>query len=313
MLVYVERNQVPLSRTLVWVDRQGRETPVPLPARNYAYPSISPDGRRVALDIRDEGLDIWVLDLDPLNLRKLTFDPAPDIAPFWTLDGRRIASFRSGQGVFVQAADGTGSAERLMESGTNPVAPRGFVTNPDRLVFDENTATGWSVRELDLQSREVRDVVAPANVNVMNSAISPDGRWLAYQAANRTGGGDVSVYVRPFPDVEAGMWQIPCDRCTRPAWARDGRELFFLDGGLQPTGVTSIWAVPVESSPTFRAGTPRKLFEGRYFAQLLGRTYDVSPDGQRFLMIKSSSTAPPMRPRIVVIDHWTGELKRRVP
>jgi Tol biopolymer transport system component len=312
MLVYVERDQVQSSRTLVWVDRQGKETPIPLPARNYAYPMIAPDGRRVALDIRDEAQDVWVLDLDPLNLRKLTFDPAPDIAPFWTSDGRRIASFRSGQGLFVQSADGTGSAERLMETGTNPVAPRAFVANPDRLVFDENTALGWSVRELDFQSRKARDLVAPANVNAMNSALSPDERWLAYQAASRSGGAGVGIYVKPFPDVDAGMWQIPCENCTRPAWARNGRELFFLGGGLQTTGITSLWAVPVESSPTFRAGTPRKLFEGRYFAQLLGRTYDVAPDG-RFLMIKVSSTAPAIRPRIVVIANWTEELKRRVP
>jgi serine/threonine-protein kinase len=313
MLVYVEREQGVQLRVLVWVDRQGKETAIRLPARHYAYPNIAPDGRRVAIDIRDEGQDVWVLELDSLALQKLTFDPAPDIAPSWTLDGRRIATYRSGQGLFVQPADGTGSPERLIESPNSPLAPKSFVAGPDRLVLDENTSYGWSVKLFDFQSRKASDLVALPNLNAMNAVVSPDGRWLAYQGSDRSGGGRVGVYVRPFPDVEAGMWQIPCESCTRPAWARNGRELFFMGGAAQTTGITSIWAVPVESSPTFRAGTPQKLFEGLYFAQLLGRTYDVAPDGQRFLMSKSTSAGAPIRPRIVVIDNWTEELKRLAP
>jgi serine/threonine-protein kinase len=314
LLVYVEPDARSFSRTLVWVDRQGRETPVPLPARSYVYLRIAPDGRRVALDIREEGQDIWVLELDPPNLRKLTFDPAADVSPEWTPDGGRIAFFRAGRGLFWQPADGTGSPEPLIESSSTVLAATGFA-DLNRLVVHENAVSEYSVKLLDLETRKSVELVPPVNVNAMNAALSPDGRWLAYQAWDRganTGGRLGRIYVVPFPDVQAGLWQIACEACTRPIWARNGRELFFMGGGALTSGVTSIWAVPVESSPTFRAGVPRKLFEGPYFAQLLGRTYDVSPDGQRFLMIKPSPESAAIRPRIVVVDNWTEELKRRV-
>ena len=314
LLVYVERSTVNSARRLVWVDRQGKETPVPIPSRSYAYPRIAPDNTRVAIDIRDEGQDVYVLDLEPLNLRQLTFDSAPDIAPEWTLDGRRIAFFRSGQGLFWQSADGTGSPEQLLESGITVLGPTGFLSGPDRLLFDENTNAGWNIKVLDLQTRTAAGLVTQPNVNVMNAALSPDRRFVAYQASDRAIAGRVRIFVRPFPDVEAGLWGIPCESCTRPVWARNGRELFYMSGGLQGVpGATSIWSVPITTSPSFRHGTPQQLFQGQYYAQLQGRTYDVAHDGQRFLMIKTSPEAAATAPRIVVVDNWIEELKRRVP
>jgi serine/threonine-protein kinase len=234
----------------------------------------------------------------------------------WTPDGQRLVFFREGRGLFWQSADGTGSPEPLTESGSSVHGATDFVVGPDRLLFDENTFAGWKVKMLDVDSRKAIDLVVQEKINSMNSAVSPDGRWLAYQAAEAAGGqagGRRGIFVRPFPDVQAGLWQIACEGCTRPVWARDGRELFYLSGEVLASGVVSIWTVPIQSSPTFRAGTPRKLFEGRYFAALAGTTYDVTPDGQRFLMIKPSSNARMINPRIIVVDNWLEELRRRVP
>ena len=142
-----------------------------------------------------------------------------------------------------------------------------------------------------------------------NGEVSPDGRWLAYEA-NESGRAEICV--RPFPDVTSGRSQISVDGGTRPLWARSGQEFFYL----APTG--ALMRVGVERGSTWTATAPVQLLEGRYFAGgggFNGRTYDVSPDGQRFLMIKlgggTNSTAAPTS--LVVVQNWVEELKQLVP
>src|SRR5439155_17776175 len=118
---YVPVDSGALSRTLVWVDRQGRESTLPVPNRAYVYPRISPDGRRLALDIRDEERDIWIWDFARETFTRFTFDPAADIFPLWSRDGSRIIWSRVGQGVLGQNATGAGSADALIESGFDPI------------------------------------------------------------------------------------------------------------------------------------------------------------------------------------------------
>ena len=142
----------------------------------------------------------------------------------------------------------------------------------------------------------------------MNGEISPDGRWLAYQSNESN---QDEIYVRPFPSVGDGRWPISTGGGTQPLWAPNGRELFYRHGN-------SLLSVPVETTRTFSAGTPTTVFEGPYFsppAGLAGRTYDVSRDGQRFLMIKDAPAGDPnaAAASIVVVLNWTEELKRLVP
>jgi len=154
-------------------------------------------------------------------------------------------------------------------------------------------------------------------VNEQNGDISPDGRWLAYQSNES---GQVEIYVRPFPDVQGGRWQVSRAGGTRPLRARNGRELFYLVPA-QPTGAlaqsvgsaVALMTVPIESGSGFRAGNPSKLFEGPYLAAYNGRPYDASADGQRPLMIKDKTTAQAATSRIIVVENWFEELKRRAP
>ena len=146
-----------------------------------------------------------------------------------------------------------------------------------------------------------------ASYDEHNGEVSPNGRWLAYQSDES---GSAKIYVRPFPNVGDSLAKISTGGGTRPAWARNGRELFYLkvDGTMV--------AVPIhpDAGGRFSAGTPTSLFQGAYFAFRSGRTYDVSPDGSRFLMIKSAapSTISPAV-QLVVVLNWFEELRRLVP
>jgi Tol biopolymer transport system component len=138
-----------------------------------------------------------------------------------------------------------------------------------------------------------------------NGVISPDGRWLAYQS-NESGGQD--VYVRPYPDVDNGRWPVSRGRAMYPVWARDSRELFYVE--VTPGQNIQVMAVPIRPGSTFSPGRSEVLFSGPYGVPVRGTQFDVSPDGKRFLMIKSATATP--SPRIVVVQNWNEELKRLV-
>jgi serine/threonine-protein kinase len=142
-----------------------------------------------------------------------------------------------------------------------------------------------------------------------NGIVSPDGGWLAYESNS---GGAFEIYVRPYPGVLGGQWTVSTAGGTRPLWSPSGKELFYVgpDGALM--------RVPVEArGSTWNAGTPMKLLEGGRYVTVgdgNGRTYDVSPDGSRFLMIKAPVTDPSAAPpALIVVQHWDEELKRLVP
>jgi serine/threonine-protein kinase len=297
-------------RSLVWVDRQGREEPVNLPPRAYIAARLSPDGTRIALDIRDQDNDIWVWDLGRRTLTRLTFDPAPDQYPVWTPDGRRIIfnSARAGvANLYWQLADGTGTVERLTTSPNSQVANS---VSPDgtRMVLTETSPkTGIDLVVMPLDGPRRQVPLIATQFPEANADISPDGRWIAYQSSES---GQNQVYVRPFPNVEVGRWQVSTSVGSRPVWAKSGRELFYLEGN------NALMTVPVQTTgTTFSAGSPARLFEGRYFAGPAGRLYDVTRDGQRFLMIEDNSggdqTTTPLS--MVVVLNWVEELKARVP
>ena len=306
---------VPLDRTLVWVTRGGKEEPVPAPPRPYQYLRLSPDGTRVALDVFDvNNRDIWIWDLARRTLMRLTFDSASDRAPVWTPDSRRIifSSDRAGVGkLFWQAADGTGNAHALTDRG-GVQFPTSVSPDGTRLVLREGTPGGTSVDLMKLAlggNGSVEPLIRTA-FRETNGEISPDGRWLAYQSEVSS---RYEIYVRPFPNIDAGQWQISTDGGIEPLWARSGRELFYRsrDGAVMRVGV--------EAGAGWAATVPVQLFEGKSYlatddAGRVQRTYDVSGDDQRFLMIKAiGQPQETSNPRIVVVLNWSEELKRLLP
>ena len=312
-----------VPRTLVWVDRLGKEESLGVPERPYVYPRLSPDGSRIAVTVNDQEQDIWIWDVGRKTLRRFTIDPAEERYSAWTPDGKRIAfgSHRGGEaGMWWQAADGTGTPERLGGFPFNRygnLQPTTISPDGSRLVA---TATGRSPNlwiltlngdpqptPLLQTGSSPRDIGRTATER--NAEISPDGHWIAYESLEA---GQFDVYVRPFPDVTGGKWPVSTNGGSQPLWARSGKELFFIDRSGALTGVR------VEGQSSFTIGTPAKILDSSYVWSVptyAGRMYDISPDGQRFLMLKESSlpdrTSAPRS--ITVVQNWFEELKRLVP
>ena len=321
-LVHLERGSVgfvggPTTtalRTLVWVDREGREEPLAAAPRPYSYPRLSPDGTQVAVDVRDTESEIWVWNIARETLTRLTFDPGFDRFPLWSPDGRRIAfsSQRDGSrgNVFRQAADGTGQAERLTDQrdSNSQVFPTSFSPDGTRLLVHGDT-DGSQNDDISIVSLEAEGGVSPllqTTFGERNAEVSPDGQWLAYESDES---GQLEIYVRPFPDIDAGRWQVSTRGGTQPLWARDGRELFYRTGA-------AVMVVSIQTGSAFVYGSPATVFEEPYLVGLGGRAYDIAPDGRRFLMLKEgavgdSQDAPPNR--FIIVENWFEELRQRVP
>ena len=222
-------------------------------------------------------------------------------------------SHQAGQGnLFAKAADGTGEDERLTESPTHQ-SPLSMAPNGEWIVFQDGLF-GFGPGNLALLPSNGEGSWEPlieSGFDERNGEISPDGRWLAYQS---NASGQDEIYVQPFPNVDEGRWPISTGGGTQPRWARDGRELFYLAPGGE------LMAVPVQTEPTFAPGNGEVVFEGPYLEVGIEtgssvRTYDISPDGQRFLMIKQDAQAEDGSPpaEITVVLNWHQELLERVP
>ena len=288
-------------RRLVWVSRNGLEQPLPAAAREYNRPRLSPDGRRVALEI---GPQTWVYDITNDTLSRLLLESANNDSPVWSPDGARIAVRVSppapaSSALVWQTADGSGAREELTPGGA---VPQHF--SPDGQFVAYQTANPKTLRDiwvLSLKDRKVTAVVQSAKTDVA-PRFSPDGRWLAYVSDES---GRPEVYVQPFPGP-GGKRQISIDGGTEPMWNPNGGELFYRLG-------RKFIAVPVGLQPTFSAGKPVTLFEADYAASefpLTSPGYDVSHDGQRFLVAKDVEPPPT---QINVVVNWIEEVKRRVP
>jgi serine/threonine-protein kinase len=299
-LVYLpRRSEQSRARSLVWVDRAGREEPVGIESAPFTRASIAPDGAHIALAITAaEGRAIWIYARDRGTLTRLTPGSAADTAPIWTPDGEHVIfrSERDGGGLFSMRADGAGPVTRLSAADRAIYTPYD-VTRDGRLLlftaFRTYRDQGIGVMPLD-GSVPARAVVDGPAAEV-RPHVSPDGRWVAYQSDES---GRFEIYVRPWPAVEEGRWQISARGGTSPRWGPGGRELFFFNEG-------AIHRATVETRPAFRAGVPAPLFAADLQEDRLGPLYDVSPDGQRFLFIRPAGPEDALaRGYLTVVQNW---------
>jgi len=320
-LVYIQGSVQAAQSRLAWVSRNGTEQPLPAPAHTYIYPRLSPDGQRVAVAIAGADTQVWLYELARETLTRLTFEGNINYFPVWTSDGKRIAFLSNKEGplnIFWKLADGSGGLERLTTSEYTH-NPMSWSPDGKLLAFSEiNPTTGFDLWVLRMgnpspgsgqvpsaASGQIRKAqpFLEAPFNESAPRFSPDGRWLAYAS---DGSGRQEIYVLSYPDP-GGKWQISTEGGREPVWNRNGRELFYRNGDKMMT-------VDIATQPGFAADKPRVLFEGRYEPTVFtAPNYDVSPDGQRFLMLKRSESGQAAPTQINVVLNWFEELKRRVP
>ena len=309
-LVYLTRGSSTGARELVWVDREGNEEPVAAEPRPYTFVRLSPDGRRVVAEVRDpDNVDVVIYDLVRDTATRFTVDPGTDVRPIWTPDGERVvfgSRRENTTNLFWKAADGTGQVEHLAPS-TNPRWPSSISPDGGTLVFVERGDNRLDVGGLSMDGEPVVEWLLKTESEEGAAEISPDGNWLAYVSDES---GQPEVYVRPFPNASDGLWKISSDGGIGPAWGPDGQELFY-QSFPQDDGRVAMIGVTVDTEEGFSPGTPSMLFEGPYLGPFFTRSYDISPDGQRFLMV----TAPvdDESPQIILVQNWHEELKRLVP
>jgi len=292
------------------VDRRGRQETINLPPRPYTSARVSPDGTKLALDIKDEQKDIWVWDLKAETLQNLTLDPGDDGLPAWTPDGRHIAfiSGRDGRlpGIFWRRADGSEPAERI-DTGTRAEAPTSFSPDGKRLVVLTPMSGPMHIGLLELEHPTEEKMLVTSSFSENNGVVSPDGRWLAYESNES---GRLEIYVRPFPDVATSRHLVSSGGGTRPLWSKDERELFYwVDPG-------TVMTVPVKLGATLTFGKPTVAVKGPYVRPAtITRHYDISGDGTRFLLMKdvdSPGQGKPGPPEVRLVLHFADELDRLV-
>lgn len=301
-LVYVPGDS---ARQLVWVDRKGGVQPLGFPPRPYETPRLSPEGQRLALTIREENHDVWSYELARETSMRLTTAPGEDETPVWLPDGKRLvfAGDRpGGSNLLLKLADGSATEEKLLEirgghRHTDSVSPDGLI-----LAFHEiSPQTGGDIWVLSLQGDRKPRPFLQTPSNEIGARFSPDGRWIAYMSNES---GQSEVYVQAFPGP-GGKWKISTEGGVEPVWSRSSRELFYRNGD-------QMMAVDVAAQPAFNASKPRVLFKGQFDNIPWEANYDVSADGQRFLMIQAEETIAGAS-KIQVVLNWFEDLKRKVP
>jgi hypothetical protein len=293
--------------TLQWVDPSGRKEPLQAKPGVYRFPSLSPDGKRVALTIAEGGQDVWVYDSQRDAMTRLTFGGF-NISPRWSPDGQSVVFSSAGNGIFQTRADGASQPHALTQSKALQ-NPGSFTPDGKRLAYLEVAGNMqiWTV-PLEDQAGQVRagkpEPWLKSRFDDANPVFSLDGRWLAYQS-NESGKNE--VYVRAFASSSSApgaKWQISNSGGVTPRWSRSGHELVYQSGDQVMAARYTV------QGDTFIAEKPRV-----WIAKLGGTLFDVAPDGRRVAVLApvAAADAPEQEHEVVLVQNFFDELRRRAP
>ena len=302
VLTYIEGSGN-TSRELLSVDRSGKSLRGMPGPDAYLGPRYSPDGKKVLFTLRAAGYDLWSYDIVRQVKTRLTFAPdssQANIRAIWSPDGKRIAyaSIRRGKyGLYEKAIDGSGKEEALGEPTELAVYPTDWSPDGKFLVYQRSGLGITDIGIVPLSGERKPYLFAKAPYTMAAAAFSPDGKWLAYASLES---GEQKIYVVPFPGP-GGKWQVSPGGGTSPRWRRDGKEIFYLSSD------NKIMAASVKADGTnFEIGAVTPLFETRPNRMYGG--YDVSPDGQRFVI--AYETGQPDT-AITLVVNWDAEVKKK--
>jgi serine/threonine protein kinase len=304
-LLYQTGNQSSLSE-LVWVDRSGSELNRVGQKDSYMDISLSPDETKIAYSVVDDesdNSDVWIYDLRRNVPTRLTFDPAIEGGATWSPDGKYVyyVNDQKASGIHIRrkSANGLGEAETVRKAENKTSVPGGFTPDGSRLLFSEYSAN-WDIGIVDINDTSKVEMFANSSFSEFMPQVSPNGKYVAYASWES---GNPEVYVRKL-DGSGGKWQISTEHADHPKWRGDGKELFYL------TRDDRVMAVEVQSEGNFEAGNSVELFSKRIFRFLaLSTPYDVTADGQKFIMIFEVSDTDPGE--IVVVQNWAEEFKHK--
>ena len=296
-LVY---SDVPPRRfQLTWIDRAGANLKTLGEPMAWNRPLLSPDGLKVVVELRDERPDLWIYDVEGGSRSRLTDDVVVERLGAWSPDGRQItylAGFGTTVSLVTKAADGSGVV-RAEATGIQDVT-----WSPDGR-FLVGTVRGRGTNgDLVCQERHSNGTLGEPAVFLRTAAderqaqFSPDGRHIAY-ASDETG--RYEVYVRAFPGGTAAQ-RVSVNGGGSPRWRRDGRELFYVEGGRK------LMSAAVARGAGLVFGQPRQLFERRTVQSL---QYDAAGDGKRFLILDKAAGDPPLS--LHVVHNWFEEFRNR--
>ena len=302
VLAYAPAGAQSGRRSLVWVDREGRETPLTREARAYAAPRLSPDGTSILVRVAEDTTDIWSYEIERGALTRLTSEGYED-GPLWTADGKALIypSNKSGApALYRQPVAGKGEAVQF--------GPSGRIQYPETLskdgkaivVTEMNPKTGLDLYLIPLDA-DARPVPLLVTDNSEYAAdLSPDGKWFVY-VSRASGRPEIAVR-----SVAGGgdEWRVSLNGGTEPRWSRGGGEIFYREG-------QRMMVVAVTTEPAVAVSKPRALFEGLYEVMDGPINYDVTPDGRRFLMVKMERSEAPTELRVVT--GWDRELRKALP
>jgi serine/threonine protein kinase/Tol biopolymer transport system component len=308
LMAYVRGGPLIPRYPIVWVDRDGRTSRLLDEEGTYANPRLSPDGTQLSLTVlRDGNWDIWVYDLAREVSTRLTFDEGSDTEQLWSPDGRSLiySSTREGaDSLFRKSADGSGEAEQVGKF-QNPMWGSSWSVDGSYVLF---TTTNPSLDVGILELGQEPKLLLSTPFSEVDAAISPDGRWIAYSSDES---GRTEVYVRSFEEG-GGRWQISDSGGGYARWSGDGRELFYrTDDGVMVASIES-------AGDGLRTSRPRQLFAGAFRGGVGGTTvggstfadYEVSRDGQRFVMFPVAATTEESRAGLItLVSPWFEDLK----
>jgi eukaryotic-like serine/threonine-protein kinase len=278
---------------LVWVSRQGVERPITETPRRYQYPRLAPEGRRTVVAT---GGDLWIQDIARATFTRLTSEQTVGNAfPVWTPDGARVL-FRTSTGMYWIGGDGSGHPQAIAGAVSGDI-PCSVAPDGDTLAFmRQHAQTSRDVYVLSLRGQSRLRPVVNTPAFEGGAQFSPNSHWMAYASDES---GQMQVYVRPFPGPDR-RWQVSTEGGTQPLWSRNGKEIFYRVGN-------KMMVVDVSAGVELTLSPPRQLFEQRYVFQNVSlANYDISPDGQQFVMVKDEAGSG----RLSVVLNWTEELKR---
>jgi Tol biopolymer transport system component len=305
ILVY-DPSSISGNQQLILVDRAGKLIgPVGAPGF-LAWPTLSPDGKRVAVERQDSQArtsDIYAIDLARNVSSRITYGPATNSWPTWSPDGTRIVwrSDRDGAfQIYQKLASGVGQEELLLKSDVS-IFPQNWSADGRLILYTRHDPkTNNDVWVLPLEGDRQPYPLVQTPFYEAAACFSPDGHWIAYQSNDQ---GPINVFVQTFP-VSSEKWQISTNGGTIPHWRADGKELFYLSDG-------KLMAAEVKPGNTFEAGVPQALFDlapVRARSDLDGGGFAVTADGKRFIFVgRGQGTS---NSQYTVVVNWSAELKK---